>query len=331
MSSSRLARNVSVVAITSAALASLPAVAQATPAATSRNALNSSAVVSSVQSAHQARVQRHQVPANASQLHVLDAPVYTQSDTQAASSAPRASFFDGIFGFIKTIWTWIMKFLGLGEGPKDPIPEPGGGNRPNPGSPDPIRPRPTATADPVITPTVRPTVQPTTQPTTRPTNGPTTKPTPIITETSGPIGNPGLKPQPTTTTNPTPTAQPTSNPGGSAWLNELNRIRREKGLSPVVEDPSLSQECVKHVNYMKKYGMEGHFEVEGRPEYTAAGHKCAKESNLVSGARNELDSFRIWVGSPAHYKGMIRPNLKRVGFAYGNGYGALNVIAGLGR
>lgn len=308
MSLNRKSRYVAALAIAGTAMATTPHIATATPTANSAHVMNSSRTqLATTLAADPAGKDDAAIPANV---------VGTPGAATVSEDQPKASFFGGFMDILKGIWAWIAKLLGLGGGVKDPIPDPGGGTKPQPV-------RPTAT--------VTPTLQPTTRPTSTPTTKPTSKPTPTITHTNGPIGNPGLKPKPQPTTTPTSTPTTKPNPGGSAWLAELNRIRAEKGLNPVVEDPSLSSECVKHVNYMKKWGMGGHFEVEGRPEYTPQGHKCAKESNLVSGARNELDSFRIWVGSPAHYRGMVRPNLKRVGFAYGNGYGALNVIAGLGR
>lgn len=199
---------------------------------------------------------------------------------------------------------------------------------------------------PPAAPAPKPTAAPTTtKPTTpAPAKPTTTKPTikrptatqvpfpkvprPTTTRTTVPQPAPTTAPaQPAPTTAP---AQPAPGGGTPAWLTELNRIRAEKGLNPVVEDKALSTECVNHVAYMKIHGMQGHFESPGSQGYTPEGHKCAKESNLVTGARSEVDTMRIWKGSPGHYQGMIRPGLKRVGFAYGDGYGALNVIAGLG-
>lgn len=200
-------------------------------------------------------------------------------------------------------------------------------------TPQPTMPRPTVPANPdlIVKPHPGVTVHPTRP---QPNNPVRPIPQPTFVNPGQPGGPDPVRPTPTM---PQPTMpQPTQpkpvqpQPGnGSGWLGELNRIRSSKGLSPVTEDPSLSAECVKHVAYMKIHGMQGHFESPGSQGYSPAGHKCAKESNLVSGARNELDSFRIWVGSPAHYAGMVRPGLKTVGFAWGGGYGALNVIAGL--
>lgn len=259
----------------------------------------------------------------------------------------------------------MPKFPELGKGVKKPVTKPRPVTKPNPVKPNPVKPNPVKPR-PVVTPKPNTKPQPIRRPTNpvldvKPMPGVVVQPAKPITN-PWPSGNrpgtqpmpnpgtnkPGLRPQPNPGVKPNPVkpnpvkpnpvkpnpVQPNPgtnpNPGSApAWLNELNRIRAEKGLNPVTEDPALSRECVNHVAYMKIHGMKGHFETPGKQGYSKAGHKCAKESNLVSGARNELDSFRIWVGSPAHYAGMVRPGLKTVGFAYGNGYGALNVIAGL--
>lgn len=205
--------------------------------------------------------------------------------------------------------------------PKKPAPAPPA--RPTTGRP------PTPQPAPAKPPTTKPPIQ---RPTATQLPFPQ-RPIPTRTIVPRPKPAPAPLPAPAPAPAPAPGPAPAPVPGGGgtpAWLTELNRIRAANGLNPVVEDKTLSAECVNHVAYMKIHGMQGHFESPGATGYTPEGHKCAKESNLVTGARTELDTMRIWKGSPGHYKGMIRPGLKRVGFAYADGYGALNVIAGLG-
>lgn len=274
-------------------------------------------------------------------------PVVTAHNAaaQAASSAPvvRQQTAQGgtFFDIIRAIIKWFFKLIGIGDGGRpDPIvtptstptatatatttPEPTVTSTPTATATATATSTPTATATATATSTPKPTATATATTSPTSTASPTTsKPRPTITET--------VTPTSTITTTPTtrPTATETPKPSNPAWLQELNKIRAEKGLSPVVEDPALSRECTNHVAYMKINGMNGHFEDPNKQGYTKEGHKCAKESNLVMGARSELDSFRIWKNSPGHYAGMVRPNLKTVGFAYSDGYGALNVIAGL--
>ncbi len=121
-----------------------------------------------------------------------------------------------------------------------------------------------------------------------------------------------------------------------SWLDRFNVIRAAAGLSAVVENPALSSDAAKHVNYMLlNPDQTGHFEDPNRPGYTPEGHRSASESNLgrVSVGFTAEQTIDGWMGSLYHRYGMLRPELANTGHAIGcNSQGCaavLDVIAGL--
>lgn len=136
-----------------------------------------------------------------------------------------------------------------------------------------------------------------------------------------------------------PVGSPTSPQGVSAagpWLDRFNAIRAAAGLSPVVEQASLSADAAKHVNYMLlNPGEFQHSENPALPGYTPEGDRSARESNLFrsSPGYTQEQAIDAWMESLFHRYGMLRPELLNTGFAIGcNAQGCaavLDVINGL--
>jgi hypothetical protein len=102
------------------------------------------------------------------------------------------------------------------------------------------------------------------------------------------------------------------------WLDRFNAIRAAAGLSPVVEQASLSSDAAKHVNYMLlNPGEFEHSEIPGHSGYTPEGNRSASQSNLFrsSPGFTELDAINGWMESLFHRYGMLRPELVNTGFA----------------
>jgi hypothetical protein len=123
------------------------------------------------------------------------------------------------------------------------------------------------------------------------------------------------------------------------WLERFNAIRAAAGLAPVVEDPQFSYDAGLHVNYMLlNPGNFRHAEDPARPGYSQAGHEAAAQSNLTQGHPVGTSASAMidgWMESAGHRYGMLRPELKRTGFALGCNdrtcAGALNILGGLQR
>jgi hypothetical protein len=123
------------------------------------------------------------------------------------------------------------------------------------------------------------------------------------------------------------------------WLSVVNYYRAMAGLPKVAEDPALSPGAYNHSCYMLYNGIS-HDETPGLQGYTTSGDTAGNQSNVAvsSGygatARNHID---LWMTGPFHAIGVLRHNLKTVGFGkcdlqntptWHSG-ATLNVIAGL--
>jgi hypothetical protein len=107
-----------------------------------------------------------------------------------------------------------------------------------------------------------------------------------------------------------------SAPVANDWLSTVNQYRAIAGLDPVTEDASLSSGAYQHSCYMLQNGMS-HDEVPGNPGYTAAGDEAGNSGNVaVSSVFNQTDRSHVelWMTGPFHAMGVLRPNLRTVGF-----------------
>lgn len=123
------------------------------------------------------------------------------------------------------------------------------------------------------------------------------------------------------------------------WLTVVNYYRAMAGLGAVTENKALSPGAYNHSCYMLYNGIS-HDEVPGKPGYTTSGDTAGNQGNVAvsSGygatARNHID---LWMTGPFHAIGILRYNLRTVGFGkcdlqntptWHSG-ATLNVIAGL--
>ena len=100
------------------------------------------------------------------------------------------------------------------------------------------------------------------------------------------------------------------------WLGAVNAYRAMSGLDPVTENASWSAQARAHSCYMLRNGIT-HDEIPGRPGYTAGGDLAGNNGNVAASGRID-ESARgfvdMWVNSPLHLIGMLRPNLTVTGF-----------------
>lgn len=116
------------------------------------------------------------------------------------------------------------------------------------------------------------------------------------------------------------------------WLAELNRDRASVDLSPVAEDPKLSDGDLKHARYVvmnyparAQIGAEMHNEDPSKPGYTAEGVAAAKQSNVAPYWYNPPPAplppttppvlfINVWLAAPFHRASILFPDLHHVGF-----------------
>ena len=113
-------------------------------------------------------------------------------------------------------------------------------------------------------------------------------------------------------TSPSPTyIAPTAD-----WLTTVNYYRAMAGVSPVVEDPTMSAGAAAHSCYMLYNGI-AHDEVPGLTGYTPEGDAAGNSGNVaVSSAINTSarTHVELWMTGPFHAIGVLRPNLRTTGF-----------------
>ena len=116
-------------------------------------------------------------------------------------------------------------------------------------------------------------------------------------------------------------------PSEPAWLARVNYYRTLAKLSPVTEEPTLSDGDLKHARYMienylesAKNGAElggaAHHEDTSKPWYTPEGFAAAQSSDLSYGctpfkAQDEIDG---WISGPFHRLSIMNPGLRSAGF-----------------
>lgn len=100
------------------------------------------------------------------------------------------------------------------------------------------------------------------------------------------------------------------------WLTTVNYYRAMAGLAPVTENTSWSAGAANHSCYMLYNGMS-HDEIPGYPAYTSSGDLAGNSGNVAvssqfgTTARSHID---LWMTGPFHAIGVLRHNLRQVGF-----------------
>ena len=111
-------------------------------------------------------------------------------------------------------------------------------------------------------------------------------------------------------------ASPPFIPADAAWLTTVNYYRAMAGLPAVAEDAVLSDGATKHSCYMLYNGIS-HDELPGKQGYTVEGDAAGNNGNVAvssgfgASARGHIE---LWMTGPFHAVGVLRPNLKTVGF-----------------
>ncbi len=108
-----------------------------------------------------------------------------------------------------------------------------------------------------------------------------------------------------------PFIQPTAD-----WLSTVNYYRAMAGEAPVTENSTLSVGAGHHSCYMLYNGIS-HDEVPGNPGYTVDGDAAGNAGNVaVSSAYGTTarSHIELWMTGPFHAIGVLRYNLRTVGF-----------------
>ncbi len=124
-----------------------------------------------------------------------------------------------------------------------------------------------------------------------------------------------------------------------SWLATVNAYRTASGLVPVAENAAWSAGIADHLIYMARtpaaYFVGAyrslHTENPASPYYTAVGAAAAQSSDLYEGVGSPGAAIDGWMAAPFHAIGILRAQLRQVGFAF-NGADAnagLDVIRGL--
>lgn len=113
-------------------------------------------------------------------------------------------------------------------------------------------------------------------------------------------------------------------------VSRINALRAQNSLPPLVEDALLSRECQAHARYMALNDgwdeEQPHGETPGRPGYSEAGARAARQS-VLAGPAGWTDPHP-WVESAAHVRLIMDPELQRTGYGEQDGWACLQVIKG---
>ena len=132
---------------------------------------------------------------------------------------------------------------------------------------------------------------------------------------------------------------PPAQPSSDRWLAVVNYYRSTAYLPRVSADDALSRGARKHAEYMVATDDVTHSQDPKSPLFSVLGNEAGTHSNVAGwwGGFEATDRAFIeqWMVGPFHAVGILRPNLKKVG--YGSAYdktgmtsaAALDVIHGL--
>jgi uncharacterized protein YkwD len=106
-------------------------------------------------------------------------------------------------------------------------------------------------------------------------------------------------------------------------MADLNAFRKAAGLGEVELDAELSKGCKLHAGYLEKnienpkvQGLGIHDEAPELPGFSEAGQKAGKGS-VIAVLAMPADAMDMWTGSLYHRIPLLRPDLKKVGYALG--------------
>jgi uncharacterized protein YkwD len=102
------------------------------------------------------------------------------------------------------------------------------------------------------------------------------------------------------------TAPPTNATGSKGLIDEINRVRKEHGLSPVKEASNLDRASAQNDAEQQKKGLGHHVDLG---KNGASGEIAFKADN----GANPRNSVQGWLDSEAHRKILLDPNKTKVG------------------
>ena len=131
---------------------------------------------------------------------------------------------------------------------------------------------------------------------------------------------------------------PGGQPPSNRWLAVVNYYRATAYLPRVSADSALSTAARKHAEYMVANDDVTHSQNPKNPLFSPAGNEAGTHSNVAGwwgSEASDRDFIEMWMTGPFHAVGILRPNLKKVG--YGSAHdksgltsaAALDVIHGL--
>jgi hypothetical protein len=125
---------------------------------------------------------------------------------------------------------------------------------------------------------------------------------------------------------------PPPEPPSNRWLASVNYYRATANLPRVSVDSALSRGAQKHAEYMVRNDYIGHSEDPGKPGYSVLGNQAAAHSNVAGwwgGEPTARQFVEMWMTGPFHAVGILRPNLRSVGFGVAHDNSGLTSAAAL--
>lgn len=116
-----------------------------------------------------------------------------------------------------------------------------------------------------------------------------------------------------------------STPSPETALEQLNIMRENVGVEPVVLDDALTDGCRQHASYLRVNPLaRGHAQDAAAPGYTDAGHLAARTSVLAYG-RAATAGVAAWEPPPYHRMALLNPRLLATGYWSEFGLACMNV------
>jgi hypothetical protein len=117
------------------------------------------------------------------------------------------------------------------------------------------------------------------------------------------------------------------------WLDYVNQVRANSGLSQLTENTSWSSGCVLHARYVVKTNVLTHAEDPANQWYTTEGNACGTSANVMSSSSStatDNSAIDLWMQGPFHAVGVIDPRLQTTGFgSYRESDGGIQMSAAL--
>jgi hypothetical protein len=105
-------------------------------------------------------------------------------------------------------------------------------------------------------------------------------------------------------------------PTTAGWLATLNAHRAASGLLPVTANPAWTAGLVAHSRYVVRNGRPGHTEDPKLPHYSADGALAGRNADVLnrSARITEREAVELFLASPFHAVGLLRPGLRQSAF-----------------